>query len=276
MARGSRPPRSKGRGKASTEKNTSKKRDANEKGKDKEEADETKRPPPPERFSAAWFVDWGRTLVFAAIIFLVFRTFLLATFVITSGSMENTLLVGDFLIVSKVALGSQVPGTALRIPGWAEPKHNDIIVFRADHAPGLDIVKRTIGLPGDTLRMEDAILYRNGKKIDEPYVVHDPRQPDRSDPDMVWQLQVLLPSVDRSTYRPTRDNWGPLVIPPERYFMMGDNREFSLDSRYWGLVERKKMKGTPIFIYYSYDREALKPLRFLTAMRPGRIGPPPD
>jgi signal peptidase I len=231
--------------------------------------------PAPDRFSGDWFLDWAKTLVFAAIIFLVFRTFLLATFVITSGSMENTLLVGDFLLVNKTSLGSPIPGTALRIPGYGEPRRNDIIVFRADHAPGLDIIKRTIGIPGDTLEMREAVLYRNAERIEEPYVVHDPRVQDSSDPSMVWQLGHLAPGVDRTQYRPTRDNWGPLVIPEERYFMMGDNREYSLDSRYWGLVERRKMKGKPLFVYYSYDREALKPLRFLTAMRPGRIGPSP-
>lgn len=250
--------------------------------KDEETVDEEpkkgrrERRPAPERFSSAWFMDWAKTLVFAAVIFLVFRTFLLATFVITSGSMEETLLVGDFLLVNKVSLGSQVPGTALRIPGYAEPGFGDIIVFRADHAPGLDIIKRTVGLPGDTLWMTDQVLFRNGRRVDEPYVIHDPRQPDSSDPSMAWQLEHVAPGTDPGQYHPTRDNWGPIVIPPERYFMLGDNREQSLDSRYWGLVERRKMKGKPLFIYYSYDREAIKPFRIITAMRPGRIGPSPD
>lgn len=229
----------------------------------------------PDRWSREWLADWGKTLVFAAIIFLVFRTFLLATFVITSGSMENTLLIGDFVLVNKTSLGAQIPGTALRIPGYAEPRHNDIIVFRSDHAPGLDIIKRTVGLPGDTLWMTQGVLFRNGQQIDEPYVIRDPRVRDSGDPSMVWQIPHLAPGVDRSQYDPTRDNWGPLVIPRERYFMLGDNRDYSLDSRFWGLVERRKMKGRPIFLYYSYDREALKPIRFLLAMRPGRIGPSP-
>jgi signal peptidase I len=250
-------------------------RDENEPRNSESEGKERSKPPPPERWSKAWMFDWAKTLVFAVVIFLVFRTFLLATFVITSGSMENTLLVGDFLLVNRTSLGSPIPGTALRIPGYAEPDHGDIIVFRADHAPGLDIIKRTIGIPGDTLWMTDAVLFRNGERVDEPYVVHDPSVPDNNDASMVWQLEHLAPGVDRSTYRPTRDNWGPLVIPEERYFMLGDNREYSLDSRFWGLVERKKMKGKPIFVYYSYDKEALKPLRGITAMRPGRIGPPP-
>ncbi|MDE2719368.1 signal peptidase I [Candidatus Palauibacter polyketidifaciens] len=245
------------------------------------EADEAaggkrERSPSPPAFSAAWFRDWGRTLFVALLIFLFFRTFLLATFVITSGSMEGTLLVGDFLLVNKTSLGAPIPFTNARIPGYAEPEYGDIIVFRADHSPGLDIVKRTLGLPGDTLRMEGGILYRNGVALDEPYVRRNPRQRDEGDLRMQWQVAHLIPDPERGEYKPTRDNWGPLVVPPERYFMLGDNREESLDSRYWGFVERGKMQGRPFFIYFSYDREALKPVKFITAMRPGRIGPSPD
>lgn len=229
----------------------------------------------PRPWSREWLVDWLKTLVFAFLIFLVLRTFVIASFVITSGSMEDTLLVGDFLLVNRVVLGSPVPGTALRIPGYGEPRRGDIIVFRADHAPGLDIVKRLVGLPGDTLHMEGGALHVNGVRQEEAYAIHDPDEPDASDPDMAWQLQHLAPGVDRAAYRPTRDEWGPIVVPEERYFMLGDNREHSLDSRYWGFVERRKMKGKPFFIYYSYDRNVLKPFPFVTAMRPGRIGPSP-
>ena len=235
-----------------------------------------KRPPPPPAFSAAWFLDWGRTLLVAAIIFLVFRSFLLASFVITSGSMENTLLVGDFLLVNKMSLGSPVPFTDLRVPGYKDPVRDEIVVFRADHSPGLDIVKRAVGLAGDTLRMEGGVLYRNGVAVDEPHARLNRRQPDSSDPMMVWQEEYLVPDPERGEYKPTRNNWGPIVVPPERLFMLGDNRDSSFDSRFWGFAEREKMRGTPIFIYYSYDRDALRPLPFLTAMRPGRIGPSPD
>ncbi len=235
-----------------------------------------KRPPSPPAFSAEWFRDWGRTLFVALLIFLFFRTFLLATFVITSGSMEGTLLVGDFLLVNKTSLGAPIPFTNARLPGYAEPEYGDIIVFRADHSPGLDIVKRTVGLPGDTLRMEGGRLYRNGVAVDEPYVRRNPRQRDEGDARMQWQLPHLLPDPERGEYEPTRDNWGSLVVPPERYFMLGDNRDESLDSRFWGFVERGKMRGRPFFIYFSYDRDALKPVKFLTEMRPGRIGPSPD
>lgn len=242
---------------------------------DEAEPSKRKRPPPPRRFSRAWFVSWGRTLVVAAALFLLVRTFLLATFVIDSGSMEDTLLVGDFLLVNRVSLGTPIPFTNRRVPGYREPMRGDIVVFRADHAPGLDIVKRTAGLPGDTLRMEDGTPYRNGLAVDEPYVRRHLRTPDSPDPQMLWQAEHLVRDSLPEAYVPTRNDWGPIVVPEERYFMMGDNRDDSFDSRSWGFVERGKMRGTPLFIYYSYDRTALKPVRFLTAMRPGRIGPPP-
>ncbi|MYC86833.1 MAG: signal peptidase I [Gemmatimonadales bacterium] len=220
--------------------------------------------------------EWARSVIVAAAGLLFFRTFLLATSVISSGSMENTLLVGDFLLVNKLALGTTIPFTEVRIPGYAEPVHGDIIVFRSDHSPGMDLVKRTVGLPGDTLRMEGGVLYRNGVEVEEPYVRRDPRRPDAGDIRMQWQREYLVRDPDRNEYGPTRDNWGPLVVPRERYFMLGDNRDDSLDSRYWGLVERAKMRGKPFFIYFSYDRDALEPFRVLTAMRPGRIGSRPD
>ncbi|MCY3600522.1 MAG: signal peptidase I [Gemmatimonadetes bacterium] len=220
--------------------------------------------------------EWARSLIVAAAGLLFFRTFLLATSVISSGSMENTLLVGDFLLVNKLALGATIPFTEVRIPGYVEPVHGDIIVFRSDHSPGMDLVKRTVGLPGDTLRMQGGVLYRNGVEVEEPYVRRDPRRPDAGDSRMLWQREHLVRDPERSEYRPKRDNWGPLVVPAERYFMLGDNRDDSLDSRYWGFVERAKMRGKPFFIYFSYDRDALDPFRVLTAMRPGRIGSRPD
>lgn len=240
----------------------------------KRDAKATARPSaPPARFTRGWCADWLKTLGIAAAIFLVSRNFVFATAVITSGSMEETLAVSDYLLVNRMALGSGIPGTAIRIPGYSEPRHDDIIVFRADHSPGVDIVKRTIGLPGDLVAMRDGVLYRNGVIVNEPYVRRDPIQVDGTHPDMAWQLDVLDPSVDRSSYRPTRENWGPLVIPDQRYFMLGDNRDNSLDSRWWGLVERENMRGRVFFIYYSFDSSAPGPFRPISAARPARIGP---
>lgn len=232
-------------------------------------------PSRPAPWSVPWMVEWAKTLVFAFLIFLFLRSFVVESFVISSGSMEETLLVGDFLLVNKTSLGSPIPLTPWRIPGYGEPSRGDIIVFRADHAPGLDLVKRLVGVPGDTLAMRDAVLYRDGEAVREPYVRHDPSVQDAYDSSMDWQREHLVPGTNGADYRPTRDNWGPLVIPPERYFMLGDNREHSLDSRFWGLVERRKMKGEPFLVYYSYDKNALKPFPWVTAMRPGRLGPFP-
>lgn len=229
--------------------------------------------PPPRPWTGPWLVEWAKTLLFALVIFLVLRTFIVESFVISSGSMDRTLLVGDFLLVNKTVFGSPVPFTPWRVPGYGEPRRGDIVVFRADHAPGLDLVKRMVGVPGDTLAMREGRLYLNGEPLEEPYVVHDASVPDAHHPDMNWQRRWLVDGVVDGTYRPTRDNWGPIVVPPERYFMLGDNREHSLDSRFWGLVERGKLKGKPFFVYYSYEKGALKPFPFITAARLGRVGP---
>lgn len=231
--------------------------------------------PPLRPWTGPWLWEWAKTLVFAFAIFLVLRTFIIESFVISSGSMERTLLVGDFLLVNKTVFGSNVPLTPWRVPGYGEPHRGEIVVFRADHAPGLDLVKRMVGVPGDTLSMRDGVLYRNGEAEEEPYVVHDADVPDVHDPSMMWQREHLASGVDPAGYRPTRDDWGPIVVPPDRYFMLGDNREHSLDSRFWGLAEREKLKGKPFFVYYSYDKEALEPFPFLLAARPGRMGPFP-
>jgi signal peptidase I len=217
--------------------------------------------------------EWTKSIIVAAILFLVLRTFLVQTFVITSGSMENTLLVGDMLVVNRAAMGSRIPLTNLRIPGYAEPHRGDVIVF--DPPPpdtiNMKLVKRLIGMPGDTLQMRNKVLYIDGKAQDEPYVVHAGGGDDTY-PWMEWQKQYLLPGVDSRTYAPTRDNWGPLVIPAGKYFMMGDNRDESFDSRYWGLVERWRLEGRAVFVYYSYNGKSYRPFPWLREVRWGRIG----
>lgn len=222
----------------------------------------------PERSAAA---EWGRSFLIAAVLFLLIRTFILQTFVITSGSMEDTLLVGDFLIVNRVALGTRVPLTDVRIPGYSEPRRGDVLVFDPPHEERLKLVKRLVGMPGDTLEMRDGQLFVGGVPQEEPYVRHTDDQ-DGPHPWMDWQRDHLLPGVDPTTYRPTRDDWGPLVVPPEHYFMLGDNRERSLDSRYWGLLERWRLEGRASVIYFSYDSTALEPFPIFTEIRWGRIG----
>jgi len=211
-----------------------------------------------------------RSLLVAVVLFLILRTFILQTFFITSGSMEDSLLVGDFLVVNRAAIGSNVPVAGWRIPGYSQPRRGDVLVFDPPHEPDLKLVKRLIGIPGDRVEMRDRVLYLNGEPQDEPYVKVTGLQ-DNADPWMVWQTAYLAPGVDPSAYRPTRDNWGPLVIPEDRYFMLGDNRDESLDSRYWGLLEGWRLEGRASFIYYSYNRESYRPLAWLREVRWGRI-----
>ncbi|MDP2955987.1 MAG: signal peptidase I [Longimicrobiales bacterium] len=216
-------------------------------------------------------VEWVKSLAVAAVLFVVLRSFLVQTFVITSGSMEGTLLVGDMLMVNRAAIGSRVPLTDLRLPGYSEPRRLDVLVFDPPHEESLKLVKRLIGLPGDTLQMRNRVLYINGAAQDEPYVKHADIG-DEMHPWMEWQRDYLAPGVERTSYAPTRDNWGPLVLPEDRYFMLGDNRETSLDSRYWGLLEGWRLEGRAVFIYFSYDKESYRPFPWLREIRWGRVG----
>jgi len=215
--------------------------------------------------------EWVKSIGVAVVLFLVLRTFLVQTFVITSGSMEDTLLVGDMLVVNRAAIGSRIPATDLRIPGYSEVEWGDVLVFDPPHEETLKLIKRLVGMPGDTLEMRDRVLHRNGKVVEEPYVVHSDVG-DEMHPWMSWQRDYLLPGVDPGTYAPTRDNWGPIVIPEDRYFMLGDNREKSFDSRYWGLLEGWRLEGRALFTYYSYNKDSYRPFPALREVRWDRIG----
>lgn len=217
-----------------------------------------------------WLWDWAKTIAYSFAVFLVLRAFVVQTWVITSGSMEGTLLVGDLLILNKVAYGAPVPGTEKRLPGYTDPRRGDVVVFRAQHDT-LDVIKRLIGLPGDTLAMKGGALFVNGVKQIEPYVRHTSPDTDGSHPWMDWQQRYLTGDVDQSAYRPTRDNWGPIVVPANSFFLLGDNRDESLDSRFWGFLDPARVKGKATLVYYSYQRDEFKPFPWLHA-RWDRIG----
>lgn len=224
----------------------------------------------PARSFAHYVWDWTKSIAIGFAFFLVIRAFLIQTWVITSGSMEGTLLVGDLLILNKVAYGSPVPGTHFRLPGYTEPRRGDVVVFRAQHDT-LDVIKRLIGLPGDTLSMQAGQLFLNHVKQTEPYVRHTDGEHDGTHPWMQWQIEFVTNDVERSAYRPTRDNWGPIVVPENRYFLLGDNRDESLDSRFWGFLDPSRVKGKAEVVYYSYERDSLKPFPWLHG-RWNRIG----
>ena len=218
----------------------------------------------------AW--EWCRSVLVAFALFLIIRAFLVEAFTIPTASMENTLLVGDFLVVNKAVYGAEVPGTALHLPAFAELERRDVIVFTPPHDPGKNYVKRVVGVPGDVLEMRAKTLYLNEVQLDEPYVRHvDPRR-DEFHPDMAWQAGFLADGHDPASYRPTRDNWGPIRIPADSYFVLGDNRDNSEDSRYWGFVDKKSVRGRPWFVYYSFDSSSDGEAAWMRDVRWGRIG----
>lgn len=216
-------------------------------------------------------LEWAKSILMGFALFLVLRTFLIQTFTITSGSMEGTLLVGDFLVLNKSAYGATIPGTEMRLPGYTDPERGDIIVFRGHHEP-IDLVKRLIAMPGDTVSMRDGLVYLNGDLQDEPYAQHSDPNGDSTHPSMLWQLEYLADRAERERYRPSRDNWGPLVVPADHFFVLGDNRDESLDSRYWGFVDEASVKGKAALLYFSYDSSALSPVPYIKGIRWDRIG----
>src|SRR5688572_22611044 len=226
----------------------------------------TKEQPPKEQSAGQVAWEWIKSGIIGFMIFLVVRTFLIQTFTIVSGSMENTLLIGDFLVLNKSAYSATVPVIGKRLPGYDTPDRGDIIVFVGYHECGgsaeqckqnrkdpIDLVKRLVGMPGDTLRMQDGELFINGQQAPDEYVRHT-NPSDGGHPWMTeWQTSYLTDSAAAQPYYPTRDNWGPIVVPEARYFVLGDNRDESLDSRYWGFIEGPQIKGRAVALYFSYD-----------------------
>jgi signal peptidase I len=221
----------------------------------------------------AW--EWTKSIAVAFVLFLLIRTFLLQAFKIPTGSMEETLLIGDFLLVNKAVYGAQVPGTEMRLPGYRHIRRGDIVVFTYpdpynEYDPDPDYVKRVVGLPGDTLAMRDKVLYVNGIAERELYIQYLDGLDQQYRPQFAWQREHLAPGVEPDEYRPSRDNWGPIVVPPAHYFAMGDNRDNSADSRYWGFVPELAIKGKPLLVYFSKDSR--HPIPWVSEIRFERIG----
>jgi len=181
-------------------------------------------------------------IVVAFAIALVIRTFVIQAFKIPSGSMIPTLQIGDHLLVNKFLLGTpvDVPFTNMhlfRMPGLRKPQRGDIIVFKYPEDPTRDFIKRVIGVEGDTIESRDKTLYVNGRKLVEPYVQH-------------------VDSMIKPAGMDSRDNFGPVSVPKDSVFAMGDNRDQSYDSRFWGFVDLSKIKGKAIIIYWSWDSDS--------------------
>jgi signal peptidase I len=222
-------------------------------------------------WSSAFF-DLLRSLALVLVFFFLVRAFLVEAFKIPTASMEGTLLVGDFLLVNKAVYGAEIPGTGLVLPSLSSPERGEVIVFHPPHEPDKHYVKRLVGLPKDTLMMSDKVLFVNGEALHEPYVRHSDVTGDAVHPAMAWQARFLKAGPRPGRYRPSRDNWGPIVVPEDRYFVLGDNRDNSEDSRYWGFVRREAIKGRPWLVYYSAAPEALAGVSWFRYVRWDRIG----
>ena len=245
-----------------------------------------------------WLWENVKSLAGAILIYLFIRQFLMEAFRIPSGSMIPTLMVGDWLFVNKVAYGPQIPFTKVHLPGYRTPQHGDVVVFvspyQADLAarnedPTPTLVKRLVGTPGDTLYMRKGMLYRNGLEQRQGFGADKnwKDSQDYPDPAFAWEhsIEVKGSRFGEPPATPSHDNWGPLLIPKDKYFMMGDNRYCSKDGRYWGLVPKENLRGRPMFVYYSY-RTSKSPdettdcnpdisdrvLPFITDIRWGRLG----
>jgi signal peptidase I len=201
-------------------------------------------PEPPRGFIAEWTVT--------IILLLFFTTTLAQAFVIPSGSMENTLLVGDHVLVNKLAYAPADAVSKHLLP-YRDVRRGDVIVFRYPLDIQKDYVKRAMGLPGDRLHLVDKVVYLNGHPLREPYAVHATGyiDPYRDNFPNAAGVTGLRPEALAMLQRDVHD--GELVVPPGFIFAMGDNRDDSDDSRFWGLVPRENIIGTPLVIYWSYD-----------------------
>lgn len=187
--------------------------------------------------------EWLDTLLMAVILAFFIMTFIIQAFKIPSSSMYKTLQIKDHLFVVKFIYGTKIPFTDKHIWPIREPQRRDIIVFKYPLEPKKDFIKRCIGLPGETIEIKDKVVYINGGKQDEPYTIY-------TDPYSVYPKDApYLTEQQRN-----RDNFGPLKIPEKHYFMMGDNRDRSLDSRFWGPLNRKYIKGKALFVYWPPKR----------------------
>jgi signal peptidase I len=177
--------------------------------------------------------------------------------VIPSGSMENTVLIGDHLLVSRLGYGAGLPFTSYNVPLWREPQRQQIIVFRAplpdQNFP--DLIKRCIAVPGDRVKIVAGQVFVNGARIDDPHAVHSANSaqlPWENFPARASELPYMDVPEWRSEMARNTVN-GELVVPAGKYFMMGDNRDNSNDGRFWGFVPRENIIGTPVLIYMSID-----------------------
>ena len=198
--------------------------------------------------------EYFESICVAVILALFVRTFLVQAFKIPTGSMENNLLIGDHLLVNKFVFAPTLSGAEETLLPIDPIRRGDIIVFKYPEEPERDFIKRVIGLPGETVELKKKRVYINDELLDEPYV-HYLSPPDEEGP----------PDFD------LRVQYGPVTVPAGHYFMMGDNRDNSQDSRYWGFLPRDYVKGKALFVYFSFGEESRSLSQLVTGVRWNRM-----
>jgi len=178
--------------------------------------------------------EYSKAIITALILALFIRAYFIQAFKIPSGSMIPTLVVGDHILVNKFIYGTKIPFSDKRVLAFRKPGRGDIIVFKYPEDPDRDFIKRVIAVEGDVIEARNKVIYVNGNPVNEPYKQHTDT--------------TLTPGGIEP-----RDNFGPHIVPKEKLFMMGDNRDQSYDSRYWGYVDLKQIKGEALIMYWSWD-----------------------
>ncbi|HBL23880.1 MAG TPA: signal peptidase I [Deltaproteobacteria bacterium] len=197
--------------------------------------------------------EYIESIVIAALIALVVRSFVIQAYKIPSGSMEPTLLVGDHLLVNRMSYVIKMPFVDTVLFSTGKPQRGDIIVFRYPEDPSKDYIKRVIATEGESVEIKNKAVFINGRKINDTWGHFRPDS---------FTSRGLLPFIDK-------DNIPPITVPKDSYFVMGDNRDNSLDSRYWGFVQKQHLVGKALIIYFSWDSNAMNALQYVRWSRVG-------
>ena len=196
--------------------------------------------------------EYLESLIIAALIAFVVRSFVVQAFKIPSSSMEPTLLIGDHLLVNRLSYAVKVPFTDIVLLRLGKPERGDVVVFRYPVDRTKDFIKRVIAKEGDVVEIKDKVVYINGNRVDYPQAVY-------AEPS-------IIPG-----FLNQRDNTGPVTVPRDSYFVMGDNRDRSLDSRFWGFVSYDDLVGRALILYFSWDNKAADLIHYIRWTRIGSL-----
>jgi signal peptidase I len=205
------------------------------------------------KMNRSTFREYAEAIIFALVLALVIKAFVIQAFKIPSGSMIPTLLRGDQILVNKFVYGTRIPFSDVKLFPVREPERGDIVVFEYPNDRRVHYIKRLIGLPGDEIEIRDKVLYVNGERYEVEGAHYDD--------------SAILPGIAGP-----RDNFDPVTVPEDSYFMMGDNRDNSRDSRYWGYVRKSELVGNAVIIYWSWDITSGGVAERIKNVRWGRLG----